>query len=66
MNEMDYGRWNEWDALWEMNWIGWTLFCEHNKYGVVVRQCDNINTTEVEYTHKQDGWTRLLLITPIT
>ena len=30
--------------------IGLTFVCEHNKDGVVVRYCENMNTTEVEYT----------------
>lgn len=38
-----------------------TLVCEINKDGVVVRSCNNISTTEVEYTNKnkmveQDGY----------
>ena len=40
--------------------MGWTLVCEHTKDGVVERLCNNINTTELEYTNinkmiEQDG-----------
>ena len=45
-----------------MKLMGWTLVCEHNRDGAVVRQCNNMTSTEVEYTNKnkiveQDGYT---------
>ena len=30
--------------------MGWTFVFEHNKDVVVVRYCNNINTSKVEYT----------------
>ena len=55
MDEMGYGRWNEWNGLWLVKRMGWTLGCEHSK-----EQVNNLNTTEAEYTStnkmvEQDG-----------
>ena len=50
-----------------MKLTGWTLVCEHNKDGVVIRSFNNINTTETEYTNinkmmKQDVTHNILLL----
>ena len=46
-----------------MKWMGWSLVCEHNEDGVVVRWCNNINTTEVEYTNKTRWWNKMVTST---
>ena len=45
-----------------MKWMGWTLVCKHNKDGVVLRWCYNINTTEVEYTNTNKMSTHNILL----
>ena len=62
MKVLDYDQQNEWDELWLMKWKRWTLVCGHSKDRVVVKQCSNTKTTEVEYKNinkmtEQDGYT---------